>query len=92
MSKQRVDTGGVSSISHNALDRIIDTILPLFCQINQSCSQAWKGNNDDDLVRPVLESRFCSFSCFFLIVCYFKSPVEGDRWRSRLLCLVVRFQ
>ena len=53
-----------SDISHNALDRIIYTIFPPFCQVIQSCSQAWKGHNDDDLVRPVLDSKFCSLLCF----------------------------
>ena len=51
-------------ISHNALDRIIYTIFPPFCQVIQSCSQAWKGHNDDDFVRPVLDSKFCSLLCF----------------------------
>ena len=57
----------------------------LSCQVIQSCSQAWKGHNDDDLLRPALDSRFCSLSCFFLILCYFKSPTEGDRCRRHLL-------
>ena len=62
------------------------TRFPPFCQVIQSCSQAWKGQNDDDLVRPVRDSRFCSLSCVFLTLYYFKSPIEGDKRRSHLLC------
>ena len=40
---------GVLPISHDALDRTIYMIFPLFCQIIQSSSQAWKDHNDDDL-------------------------------------------
>ena len=45
--------GGLSPISHNVLDRIIYTIFPPFYQVIQSCSQVWKGHNDEDLIRRV---------------------------------------
>ena len=62
---------GLLPISHNALDRIIYMIFPPFYQVIQSCSQVWKGHNDDDLIRPVLDLRFYRLPYFFLILCYF---------------------
>ena len=54
----RCFTGGVSLISDNALGRIIYTIFPPFCQVIQSCSQEWKGHNDDDLFDLYLTQDF----------------------------------
>ena len=45
-----MNTGGVSPISHNALDRTIYTIFPPFFSVIQSwCYQASKGQNNNDL-------------------------------------------
>ena len=38
----------------------------------------------------VVVTRRFSLSCFFLILCYFKSFIKGGKWGSHLLCLIVK--
>ena len=67
------DAGGVSPISHNALDRIIFMIFLPFCQVIQLLFWSVKGSHNDALFELLLlVTRFRSSSCFFLILCYFK--------------------
>ena len=35
-------------------------------------------------------TRFWSSSCFFLILCYFKSIITGGMWERHLPCLIVK--
>ena len=42
-------------------------------------SEVWLGHGP---VRPVLDTRFRSLSCFFLILCYLTTFIKGGRWEA----------